>query len=40
MLLEHHRPPVAAWARRQLDAQKQAVRHEQHRDDEREFGIF
>jgi len=40
MLLKHHRPSVGAWARRQLDAQRQAVRHEQSRDAEQEFGIF
>jgi len=39
-LLKHHRPAVLAWARRELVAQQQAVRHEQARDDEREFGIF
>jgi hypothetical protein len=39
-LLKHHRPSVTAWARRQLVAQQQSVRHEQARDDEQEFGIF
>ena len=39
-LLDHHRPSVAASARRQLVAKQQAVRKEQSRDDEQEFGIF
>jgi len=39
-LLKHHRPSVVAWARRQLDAQRQAVAKEQSRDAEQEFGIF
>jgi hypothetical protein len=39
-LLKHHRPAVAAWARRQLAAQQQLARQEQVREDEQEFGIF
>jgi hypothetical protein len=39
-LLRHHRPPVAAWARRQLALQERAIRHEQSRDEEHAFGIF
>jgi hypothetical protein len=39
-LVKHHRPAVAAWARRQLAAQRQLARQEQTREDEHAFGIF
>ncbi|MBV8274896.1 MAG: hypothetical protein JO170_06510 [Verrucomicrobia bacterium] len=39
-LVTHHRPSVAAWARRQLESQEQIIRSERSRDDEQKFGIF
>lgn len=39
-LVNHHRPSVVAWAKRQLEAQAHYIRQEQSRDDEREFGVY
>ena len=40
VLLNHHRSTVITWARRQLEAQEQVIRHAQSRDDEGEFGVY